>query len=222
LNAYLAPRRRVRGAKGHMAKLSPETTRKIEGLKDRFPHRRSAVIPALHFAQADTGCLEDDTLAEIARILDLPLNMTSEVVGFYTMFDRTAPGKYKLEVCRNLSCALMGANKVVGHLEEKLGIKSGETTSDGKFTLLEAECLGACGYAPMMMVGPYFYEFLDREKVDAIVGALLEDKEPPVAPAGYHEADGEKPVRGAETAVPTASEAIMSVHPGGGNDGGGE
>jgi len=115
----------------------------------------------------------------------------------------------------------MGAKKVVGHLEEKLGIKCGETTSDGKFTLLEAECLGACGYAPMMMVGPYFYEFLDREKVDAIVGALAEDQEPPVAPAGYHEEDGEKPVRGGSTAVPTASEAIMTAHTGGtGPDGG--
>ena len=206
-----------------MAKLSPETTRKIEGLKDRFPHRRSAVIPALHFAQADTGCLEDDTLAEVARILELPLNMTTEVVGFYTMFDRTTPGKYKLEVCRNISCALMGAKRVVGHLEDKLGIKCGETTRDGKFTLLEAECLGACGYAPMMMVGPYFYEFLDREKIDAIVGALAEDQEPPVAPAGYREEDGEKPARGSRTAVPTASEAIMSLAVGAGsNDGGAE
>jgi NADH-quinone oxidoreductase subunit E len=204
-----------------MAKLSPETTKKIEGLKDRFPHRRSAVIPALHFAQADTGALEDETLAEIARILELPLNMTTEVVGFYTMFDRTRPGKYKLEVCRNISCALMGAKKVVGHLEDKLGIKAGETTRDGKFTLLEAECLGACGYAPMMAVGPYFYEFLDREKVDAIVAALAEDQEPPVTPAGFHEEDGEKPVRGPSSAVPTASEAIMAAHTGGEDQDGG-
>jgi len=204
-----------------MAKLSPETIRKIEGLKDRFPQRRSAVIPALHFAQADTSCLEDDTLAEVARILELPLNMTTEVVGFYTMFDRTSPGKYKLEVCRNLSCALMGAKKMVAHLEEKLGIKCGETTIDGKFTLLEAECLGACGYAPMMMVGPYFYEFLDREKVDAIIGALAEDQEPPVVPAGYHEEDREKPVRGSRAAVPTASEAIGALQAGAGRNGGG-
>ena len=194
-----------------MAKLSPETTKQIEGLKDRFPHRRSAVIPALHMAQADTGALEDETLAEVARILELPLNMTTEVVGFYTMFDRKQPGKYKLEVCRNISCALMGAKKVVGQLEEKLGIRCGETTVDGKFTLLEAECLGACGYAPMMMVGPYFYEFLDREKVDAIVGALAEDQEPPVTPAGYHEEDGEKPVPGKNAAVPTACEAIAGA-----------
>jgi NADH-quinone oxidoreductase subunit E len=191
-----------------MAHLSPETQDRIRQLKDRFPHRRSAVLPALHFAQAELGCLEDGTLTEIAGLLEVPVNMTTEVVGFYTMFDRTRPGKYKLEVCRNISCALRGARPMVRHLEEKLGIQVGQTTADGKFTLLEAECLGACGYAPMMMVGPHFYENLTREQVDAIVEALSRDQAPPVAAAGYDEADPVSATPGNGAAIPTASESI--------------
>ena len=155
-----------------MAKLSPETQAKILDLRDKFPIRRSAVLPSLHVAQAELGWLDDETLGEVADLLEVPHNMTAEVVGFYTMFDRVKRGKYKLEVCRNLSCALLGAKKLTQYLEGKLGIHAGETTPDGKFTLLEAECLGACGYAPMMMVGPYFYENLTRAKVDRILEEL--------------------------------------------------
>jgi len=194
-----------------MAKLSTETQDKIKGIKDAFPDRRSAVLPSLHYAQAEVGHLDDDVLKEIADLLDLPHNQTCEVVGFYTMYNRSLPGKYKLEVCRNLSCALMGAGEMVKYLEGKLGIKRGESTADGKFSLLEAECLGACGYAPMMMVGPHFYENLTREKVDAIVDALARDEVPPVTPAGIYEKDGEKPAKGAKTAVPSASEGVRDV-----------
>ena len=176
-----------------MAQLSKETQDKIRDLKDKFPARRSAVLPSLHYAQAELGYLDDATLAEVAALLDVPESMTVEVVGFYTMFDRERRGKYKLEVCRNISCALMGAKQLTKHLEKRLGIELGGTTPDGKFTLLETECLGACGYAPMLMIGPYFYENLTREKVDAIVGALAEDREPPIRPAGYLEMDGETP-----------------------------
>jgi NADH-quinone oxidoreductase subunit E len=176
-----------------VAKLSPETQEKIRDLKDKFPARRSAVLPSLHYAQAELGYLDDATLTEVAGLLELPQSMTTEVVGFYTMFDRQRRGKYKLEVCRNLSCALMGAKQLTQYLEKKLGVELGGTTPDGKFTLLETECLGACGYAPMMMVGPYFYENLTRDKVDAIVGALAEDREPSIRPAGYPEMDGETP-----------------------------
>lgn len=194
-----------------MAKLSAETQDRIRSIKDAFPNRRSAVLPSLHYAQAEVGHLDDDTLKEIADLLELPHNQTCEVVGFYTMYERSLPGKYKIEVCRNLSCALLGAGEVVKHLEKKLGIKRGETTADGKFSLLEAECLGACGYAPMMMIGPHFYENLTPEKVDAIVDALAEDREPPVTPAGIYEKDGEKPAKGAKTAVPSASEGVRDV-----------
>jgi len=208
-----------------MAKLSAATQARIRGLKDRFPQRRSAVMPALHYAQADHGYLDDDTLIQVADLLELPRNMTTEVVGFYTMFDRAPVGRYKIEVCRNLSCALRGAQKMVAHIEEKLGIKTGETTPDGKFTLLEAECLGACGYAPMMQIGPYFYENLTREQVDGILDALARDEEPPVKPAGYLEKDGMKWDRGSNgRAVPTASEAIakyLAVPPAPGSDGAG-
>jgi len=194
-----------------MAKLSPETRKKIADLKDAFPHRRSAVLPALHYAQAEAGHLDDDTLNEIADLLEVPRNQTSEVVGFYTMYNRSLPGRYKLEICRNLSCALLGAREMTEHIEGRLGIRCGQTTPDGRFSLLEAECLGACGYAPMMMIGPHFYENLTREKVDAILDALREDKEPPVTPAGIYEKDGEKPARGAKTAVPSSSEAVRDV-----------
>jgi len=192
-----------------MAKLREETRGRIQALKDRFPQRRSAVLPALYYAQADVGRLDDETLVEIAGLLDVPVNMTTEVVGFYTMFDRVPRGKYKIEVCRNLSCALKGAQKVVDYISSRLGIEVGETTADGKFTLLEAECLGACGYAPMMMIGPNFYEFLDRGKVDAILEALREDKVPPVPAAGWFEKDHQPPPPHPKgEAVPTSAESI--------------
>ncbi len=193
-----------------MAKLSAETQEKIRALRDRYPQRRSAVMAALHYAQADAGHLDAETLVMVADLLDLPHNMTAEVVGFYTMFDLVPRGRYKIEVCRNLSCALSGAQKMVDHLERTLGIKVGETTPDGKFTLLEAECLGACGYAPMMQIGPYYFENLSRADVDAILDALRRDEMPPIAPAGYLEMDGIVPERGSDgKAIPTASEAIM-------------
>ncbi len=194
-----------------MAKLSAKTTEKIRALKDNFPQRRSAVLPALHYAQAELGHLDDATLLEVAGILEVPRNMTAEVVGFYTMFEREKTGQYKIEVCRNLSCALKGANRLTRHLAGKLGVAVGETTPDGKFTLTEAECLGACGYAPMMAIGPYFYENLTRETADAIIDALAAGKEPPVRPAGFLDLDDPPaPERGAHAALPAASEAIGS------------
>lgn len=165
-----------------MAKLSAATQDKIRALKDRYPQRRSAVIPALKFAQDEVGYLPEETLNEVAEILEVPANMTAEVMSFYTMYEREPVGKYKLEVCRNLGCALTGNLKLVEYLEQKLGIRVGETTEDGKFTLRTAECLGACGWSPMMQVGDTYYEHLTREKVDAIIEALREDKTPPGGP----------------------------------------
>ena len=193
-----------------MAKLSAEIQAKIRALKEQFPQRRSAVLPALHYAQAEVGYLEDETLIEIADLLELPHNATTEVVGFYTMFDQKPQGKYKLEVCHNLPCSLMGAERLIEHLELKLGIKSGETTPDGKFTLKEVECLGICGNAPAMMVGAFHYGDLNPEKVDAIVDALARDEEPPVTPAGYLDKDGDlgRPRGNGKTPVPSASAAI--------------
>ncbi len=193
-----------------MSKLSAETQEKIRALRDRYPQRRSAVMAALHYAQADAGHLDEETLVTVADLLELPANTTTEVVGFYTMFDQVPRGRYKIEVCRNLSCALMGAQKMVDHIANTLGIKVGETTPDGRFTLLEAECLGACGYAPMLQIGPYYFENLSRADVDAILDALRRDEMPPIAPAGYFEKDGIVPERGRDgRAIPTASEAIM-------------
>jgi NADH-quinone oxidoreductase subunit E len=202
-----------------MPKLSPETQAMIRDLKDKFPVRRSAVLPSLHYAQAELGWIDDETLDEVAQLLEVPKNMTAEVVSFYTMFDREKQGKYKLEVCRNLPCALLGATQLTRYLEDKLGIHPGETTPDGKFTLREVECLGACGYAPMMMVGPYYYENLTREKVDKILAALREDREPPVLPAGYLEKDGvtPRPVAQASTASGDIRDrlAVAAGHEGG-------
>ena len=167
-----------------MAKLSSETQERIRALKDHYPERRSAVMPALQYAQKELGVLEEDTLNEVAALLEVPANQTAEVVSFYTMFDREKKGKYKIEVCHNLACSLMGAEKVIGQIEEKTGITCGETSADGMFTLQRAECLGACGWAPMLMIGDRYYEFLTREKVDAIIEALKEGKTPPGGPAG--------------------------------------
>lgn len=166
-----------------MAELSAATQESIKALRGRYPQRRSAVIPALQLAQDELGYLEEDTINRVADLLEVPRSQTSEVVTFYTMFDQRPKGT-KLEVCRNLGCALRGADHVTAQISKRLNIQPGETTPDGKFTLMEVECLGACGYGPLVMVGDTYHENLNREKLDALLNELIEGQEPSVGPAG--------------------------------------
>ncbi len=138
----------------------------------RYPHRKSAVLPAITVAYQQVGHLNDELYREISGIIDVPAGEIAEAATFYTLFPKKPVGKYLIQVCHNISCALLGADSLIGYLEEKLGIKKGETTSDNLFTLISVECLGSCSSAPMMQINDRYYENLTREKVDAILEDL--------------------------------------------------
>jgi len=156
--------------------LSEEVKTRITQLKDRYPHAKSALLPALHLAQGEhNGWLSDEVMAEVAEAMGLPPAEVRSVASFYTMFHRQPVGKHLVQVCTNLSCSLLGAGHIVEHVKRKLGIEVGETTADGQFTLLEVECLGSCGTAPMMQINDTYYENLTVERVDEILNQLAKE-----------------------------------------------
>lgn len=152
--------------------LSAEARRDIEALKTTYETNQSALIPALHRAQADQGWLSEETQREVAQILEITEQFVAGVVSFYTMFYRKPVGKYVLQVCRNLSCTMLGGQNVRKRLEERLGIAEGETTPDGRFTLIEVECLGSCGTAPVLMVNDRYVESVQADDVDRLLSEL--------------------------------------------------
>ncbi len=151
------------------------TTESIETIKQkaaRYPDRKSAILPALTVAYRQVGHLNDQLYREISEVIRVPYLEVAEAATFYTMFPKKPVGKYLIQVCHNISCALLGADSLVSYLEEKLDIKKGETTPNGMFTLITVECLGSCATAPMMQVNQDYYENLTREKVDRILQEL--------------------------------------------------
>ena len=152
--------------------LSNEARRDIQAMREKFETNQSALIPALHRAQADQGWLSPETQAEVAGLLDLSLQTVAGVVSFYTMFYQKPVGKYVLQVCRNLSCTMLGGQSLRRKLEERLGIEEGETTPDGRFTLIEVECLGSCGTAPVVMVNDRYVEGVKPDDVDRLLAEL--------------------------------------------------
>jgi NADH-quinone oxidoreductase subunit E len=137
----------------------------------KFPEgmQKSALLSVLHIAQAHFGYLSEPVMDYVARLLHILPIEVYEVATFYSMYDTVPVGKVKLEVCRTGPCMIEGAEKIVSYIENKLGIKDGETTSDGMFTLKTVECLGACGYAPMLQAGEKFHEHLTEAKVDELI-----------------------------------------------------
>jgi NADH-quinone oxidoreductase E subunit len=152
--------------------LSETTCQQIQALIKRYPQKRSALIPSLQLAQKEVGYISTETMCEIAQIFDLSPNEVHEVASFYTMFYKKPMGKYVIQVCTNISCLLCNAEGIVEHLTRKLGIALGETTPDGKYTLLEVECLGSCGTSPVIQINEDYYEELSPEKVDRILDSL--------------------------------------------------
>lgn len=151
---------------------SQEIINKIHALAARYPEGRqkSALIPVLHLIQENGNMsLTVEQMDEVARILEILPIEVYEVATFYTMFNLKPVGKYILEVCQTGPCMLRGSDQIIEYMKNKLGIQNGETTPDGLFTLKTAECLGACGYAPMMQLGKHYQEFLTPEKVDKIL-----------------------------------------------------
>ena len=137
----------------------------------KFPEgmQKSALLSVLHIAQAHFGHLSEPVMDYVARLLHILPIEVYEVATFYSMYDTVPVGKVKLEVCRTGPCMIEGAEKIVSYIENKLGIKDGETTPDGMFTLKTVECLGACGYAPMLQAGEKFHEHLTEAKVDELI-----------------------------------------------------
>ncbi len=161
----------------------PEALEQVNKIIARYPEGRqkSALIPILHVAQKEFGgWLDVPVMDYVAQILNIKPIEVYEVATFYTMFNMQPVGKYVLEVCRTGPCLTRGSEKILDHIRTKLNIKDGETTEDGLFTLKPSECLGACGYAPMMLLGKFYHENLTIEKVDEILelcrqGALALD-----------------------------------------------
>ncbi|MGB5995278.1 MAG: NADH-quinone oxidoreductase subunit NuoE [Candidatus Deferrimicrobiaceae bacterium] len=151
---------------------SKETRAKHERLLTRYPNREAAILPTLYLAQREFGHLSDEAIMYVADLLGFTPARIYGVATFYTMYNKKPVGKYHLQVCRNLSCSLMGAEHLIERVSEKLGVQPGETTADGRFTLSTVECLGSCGTAPVMQVNDDYYENLSEESIDAILDRL--------------------------------------------------
>ncbi len=155
--------------------LSSESLKKIDREVAKFPaeQKQSAVMAALAIAQTEKGWLSPDTLQEVADYLGMPAIAAQEVATFYNMYNVKPVGQYKISVCTNLPCALSGGDQAGEYMKGKLGIGYKQTTTDGKFTLIEGECMGACGDAPVMLVNNNrMCSFMSNEKIDALLAEL--------------------------------------------------
>lgn len=154
-----------------------EILKEIDRVIHLFPEgkQKSALLRILHIAQAHFGWLDVPVMDYVARLLHIQPIEVYEVATFYSMYDTQKVGKVKFEVCHTGPCAIEGGERILAYIESKLGIKNGETTPDGVFTVKGVECLGACGYAPMLQCGEKFHEHLTEEKVDALIEAYRKD-----------------------------------------------
>lgn len=155
-----------------MTKFNDEQLKEFNRLVARYPEgkQKSALLPVLHLAQESFGgWLSAETMDYVAELLKITPIEVYEVATFYSMYNLKPVGKYMFEVCQTGPCMVNGCDDIIEYIGSKLGIKPGETTADGMFTLKSVECLGACGYAPMMQMGKHYREHLTKERVDAII-----------------------------------------------------
>ena len=155
-----------------MIPVRPETDRLIDGLLTRFPRTGTALLPALHLIQEEKGHIPPDAMAYVAGKIGVSEAFVAGVVSFYTLFHKEPVGRHHIQVCRTLSCALRGGEEILRHLESRLGIREGEVTPDGRFSLIAVECLGACDTAPMCQINDQDHGHLDRRKVDELLATL--------------------------------------------------
>ena len=153
--------------------LSPETQEKILAETRKYPQRRTSLLPALKLAQAQVGWLPREAIAEVADLVGVSHASANELATFYSMLNTHHRVDMKVEVCVQLPCALRGAEDLVKHCEKRLGVHVGETTKDGRITLRTAECLAACGTAPVMQVDKRYHENLTTQEVDRILDRLI-------------------------------------------------
>ena len=152
--------------------LKEKYQKEIDELLSRYPVKRSALIPLLYLAQRENGHITEAAMIEIAGLLKLTPPQVYETATFYTMLNLKKVGRFHIQVCKSLMCALVGSDTVIGWIKTKVGIGPGETTPDGLFTLTAVECLAACGTGPMMQVNDDYYERLTEDKVDRILADL--------------------------------------------------
>lgn len=152
--------------------ISEATRAGIEKEIAKYPARRGAMLPSLHLIQHEHGHVPPEAMRELAEILEVRPIDVMEVVSFYNMFHATPQARHHVYVCTNLPCSLRGARELLKQMEAHLGVSAGESTEDGRVALGHEECLGACGYAPMMRVGAQYHENLDFEQVKQILDGL--------------------------------------------------
>jgi len=161
---------------GTPVEFSPALIKQFDEIVSRYPKgkQKSALLPILHLVQAEFGWVSTPAMDKVAEHLSLEPIEVYEVATFYTMYFMRPQGKFVLEVCRTGPCCLVGAEKIMDHIEEKLGVKEGEITADGLFSWRGVECLAACGYGPVLQIGPEytFYENLTNESVDKLIEDL--------------------------------------------------
>jgi NADH-quinone oxidoreductase E subunit len=151
---------------------TPKGKEKIKEIAARYPDAQAATLPALWVAQGEAGWINPAVCNAVAELLGVTPAHVLGVATFYTMFKKEPGGRHLIQVCSTLSCSLMGAESVVDYLERKLGIRCGETTPDGRFTLMKVECLASCGSAPVMQINDDYYESLTEAKIDEILAGL--------------------------------------------------
>lgn len=155
---------------GSMRHLQPE----FEAMKARYPvgFESSLTLPCLRRIQEERGYVAEQDIVWLVEYLGVPRMQIEEVLSYYTQFRRAPIGRWHLQACRNVSCSMRGAEGLIGYLSRKLGITSGQTTPDGRFTLTKVECLGSCGTAPVLMVNDTYHENMSAQRVDALLEQL--------------------------------------------------
>ncbi len=145
--------------------------KEIDEIKGRYPDSRSALLPALYVAQREFGWLSHEAMSYVARTLNLPEAMVRGAASFYSMFKHKEAGRHLIQLCTNVSCMILGAERLVDFLRTKYGMEPDNTTQDGRFSLVIMECIGACGTAPAMLVNTDFYDGLTEERIEEILEA---------------------------------------------------
>jgi NADH-quinone oxidoreductase E subunit len=157
-----------------VAEFSPAVVEEMRSHLAKYPpdRSRSALIPLLFVIQRERGYIDNPGVNFLAKFLDLEISDVWETATFYSMFNLRPVGRHHIQICKTLSCRIMGEPEITDHICSKLGIHPGETTEDGKFTVSMVECLGSCGTAPMMQIGFNYHEDLTKDKIDQILGSL--------------------------------------------------
>lgn len=192
--------------------LTPEREREVDDILTRYPERRAALLPVLWLCQRQNGWISPEVIDYVATRLDVSTAIVKGIVTFYTMFFDHPVGENIVWVCRTLSCDLRGGKAIQEHLESRLGCGAGHTSSDGKFTLLKAECLAACGQAPMVQINDYYYENLDVDRLDQILDTCAsEGSDGAAARFATFATFGEPKRSGASSAPPPPSKEAVRL-----------